>query len=74
MNEVAKEIIKLRQDTFTITCNAINSGINEGLIRRDTDPVEVTVFLTLIIKGLTEMRPDFKKYWTIGKFLNINFS
>lgn len=61
MNEVAKEIIKLRQDTFTITCNAINSGINEGLIRRDIDPVEVTVFLTLIVKGLTEMRPDFKK-------------
>lgn len=61
MNEVAKEIIKLRQDTFTITCNAINSGINEGLIRRDIDPVEATVFLTLIIKGLTEMRPDFKK-------------
>lgn len=61
MNEVAKEIIKLRQDTFTITCNAINSGINEGLIRRDIDPVEMTVFLTLIVKGLTEMRPDFKK-------------
>lgn len=61
MDEVAKEIIKLRQDTFTITCNAINSGINEGLIRRDIDPVEVTVFLTLIVKGLTEMRPDFKK-------------
>ncbi|HWQ47399.1 MAG TPA: TetR/AcrR family transcriptional regulator [Methanosarcina sp.] len=61
MNEVAKEIIKLRQDTFTITCNAIDSGINEGLIRRDIDPVEMTVFLTLIVKGLTEMRPDFKK-------------
>lgn len=61
MNEVAKEILKLRQDTFTITCNAIKSGIDEGLIRRDIDPVEVTVFLTLIVKGLTEMRPDFKK-------------
>lgn len=65
MNEVAKEILKLRQDTFEITCNAIKSGIDEGLIRRDIDPVEVTVFLTLIIKGLTEMRPDFKK--VLGK-------
>ncbi len=65
MNEVAKEILKLRQDTFEITCNAIKSGIDEGLIRRDIDPVEVTVFLTLIVKGLTEMRPDFKE--VLGK-------
>lgn len=61
MNEVAKEILKLRQDTFVITCNAIKSGIDEGLIRRDVDPVEVTVFLTLILKNLTEMRSDFIK-------------
>ena len=61
MNEIAKEILELRLDTFTITCNAIKSGIDEGLIRRDVDPVEMTVFLTLIVKGLTEMRPDFKK-------------
>jgi TetR/AcrR family transcriptional regulator len=51
----------LRQDTFTITCNEIKSGIDEGLIRRDIDPVEVTILLTLIVKGLTEMRSDFKE-------------
>lgn len=51
----------MRQDTFTITCNAIKSGIDEGLIRRDIDPVEVTILLTLIVKGLTEMRSDFKE-------------
>jgi len=61
MNDVVKNILKLRQDTFEITCNAIKSGIDEGLIRRDIDPVEVTIFLTLILKGLTEMRPDFQK-------------
>jgi len=61
MDEIVKEILKLRQDTFSITCNAIKSGIDEDLIRRDVDPVEVTVFLTLIVKGLTEMRPDFRK-------------
>lgn len=61
INEIAKEILKLRQDTFVITCNAIKSGIDDGLIRRDVDPVEVTVFLTLVTKGLTEMRSDFKK-------------
>jgi AcrR family transcriptional regulator len=61
VNEIAKEILKLRQDTFVITCNAIKSGIDEGLIRHDADPVEMTVFLTLITKSLTEMRSDFKK-------------
>src|SRR5665647_749050 len=35
VNQVAKEILKLRQDTFAITCNAIKSGIDEGLIRSD---------------------------------------
>lgn len=61
MNEVAKEILKLRQDTFVITCNAIKSGMDEGVIRSDVDPVEVTVFLTMILKGITEMRSDLKK-------------
>lgn len=61
MNKIAKEIFKLRQDTFAITCNAIKSGIEEGLIRPDVDPVEVTIFLTLVTKSLTEMRSDFKK-------------
>jgi len=61
VNQVAKEILKLRQDTFAITCNAIKSGIDEGLIRSDVDPVEMTIFLTMILKNLTEMRSDFKK-------------
>jgi TetR/AcrR family transcriptional regulator len=61
VNEIAKEILKLRQETFDITCNAIKSGIDEGLIRRDMNPVEMTILLTLISKGITEMRSDFKK-------------
>lgn len=61
LNEDVKEILRLRQDTFTIKCNAIKSGIEEGVIRPDVDPVEMTVFLTMIVKGLTEMRPEVKK-------------
>lgn len=61
VNEIAKEILKLRQETFDITCNAIKSGIDEGLIRSDLNPVEMTILLTLILKGITEMRSDFKK-------------
>lgn len=65
VNEIIKQILKLRQDTFLITCNAIKSGIDEDLIRSDMDPVEVTVFLTVVLKGLTEMRSDFKE--VLGK-------
>ncbi|WP_226990621.1 hypothetical protein [Methanosarcina acetivorans] len=61
MDEVAKEILKLDHDIIAITRNAIKSGIDEGLIRSDVDPVEMTVFLNLIAKGLTEMSPRFKK-------------
>jgi hypothetical protein len=53
----------LRQDTFTITCNVIKSGIDEGLIQRDIDPVEVTILLTLIVKGLTE--------WTLNENIHV---
>jgi len=56
----AKKIMDLRREEFAITCNAIASGINEGIIRSDLDPVEVTVFLTLVVKSLSELRPDFK--------------
>lgn len=54
------EILKLRQDTFILTCNSVKQGISEGMICPDLDPVEVTVFLTMIVKGLTEMRPDLQ--------------
>jgi len=57
----AKEVLELRNEEFAIVCKAIESGMNEGMIRPDLDPVEVTVFLTLILKALTELRPSFKK-------------
>lgn len=61
MDGVIKEILKLDHDIIAITRNAIKSGIDEGLIRSDVDPVEMTVFLNLIVKGLTEISPGFKK-------------
>ncbi|OPY49443.1 MAG: DNA-binding transcriptional repressor FabR [Methanosaeta sp. PtaU1.Bin060] len=57
----AKRVLELRNEEFAIVCKAIESGMEEGMIRPDLDPIEVTVFLTLILKTLTEMRPSFKK-------------
>lgn len=61
VSEDAKEILRLRQETFVITCNAIKMGMKEGTIRADLDPEEVAILLMVIIKGITEMRPDLKK-------------
>lgn len=61
MDEAAKEILKLNHDKFLLTCDAIKSGIDEGSIRSNVDPVEMTIFLNLIVKGLTELHPDFNK-------------
>jgi TetR/AcrR family transcriptional regulator len=57
----ARKVLELRNEEFAIVCKAIESGMAEGMIRPDLDPVEVTVFLTLILKALTEMRPSFRK-------------
>ena len=61
LNEYANEILRLRRETFFITCNAIRSGMKEGTLRPDLDPEEVAIFLTVILKGLTEMRSDLRK-------------
>lgn len=57
----AKKVLELRDEEFTIVCNAIESGMKEGAIRPNLDPGEMTVILTLILKALTEMRSSFKK-------------
>lgn len=61
VSEDVKEILRLRQVTFVITCDAIKTGMKEGTIRADLDPEEVAIFLMIILKGITEMRPDLKK-------------
>jgi len=61
LNEGAKEILRLRRETFLITCNAIKQGMEEGTFRKDLDAEEVAIFLTIVLKGLTEMRSDLEK-------------
>lgn len=69
----AKEILRLRQVTFVITCDAIKTGMKEGTIRADLDPEEVAIFLMMIVKGITEMRPDLKKILECRKITEYKF-
>jgi TetR/AcrR family transcriptional regulator len=58
LNEYLIQILKLRREMLNILCNAIKQGITEGKIRRDVDPVEATVLLTLIANSIDNMPFD----------------
>jgi hypothetical protein len=47
--------------------------MKEGTIRADLDPEEVAIFLMMIVKGITEMRPDLKKILECRKITEYKF-
>jgi hypothetical protein len=55
------EILKLRKERFSILCNSVQKGIDDGSIRQDLDPVEVAVLLSAISKNLSHIPPDHEK-------------
>ncbi|MBZ2165864.1 TetR/AcrR family transcriptional regulator [Methanobacterium spitsbergense] len=61
VNECANEINRLRKERFSILCNSIQKGIEDGTIRPDLDPVEVAVLLSAISKNLSHIPPDHEK-------------
>jgi TetR/AcrR family transcriptional regulator len=58
--EYLTEIVNLRREMLDILCKAIKSGIKEGSIRPDVNPVEATVVLTLIANSIDNMPHDLK--------------
>lgn len=58
VSECAMEILKLRKERFSILCNSIQKGIDDGTIREDLDPVEVAVLLSSISKSLSNIPLD----------------
>lgn len=61
VSECAMEILKLRKERFSILCNSIQKGIDDGTIREDLDPVEVAVLLSAISKSLSNIPSDREK-------------
>lgn len=61
VSECAMEILKLRKERFSILCNSIQKGIEDGTIREDLDPVEVAVLLSTISKSLSNIPSDREK-------------
>lgn len=61
VSECAMEILKLRKERFSILCNSIQKGIDDGTIREDLDSVEVAVLLSAISKSLSNIPQDREK-------------
>jgi AcrR family transcriptional regulator len=61
MSEYLKEIMELRAERFHIMCNSIQTGLDDGTIRPDVDPVEAAVLLSSISKRMSDIPLDHEK-------------
>lgn len=52
------EIAKLRKERFSILCRSVQTGLDDGSIRQDVDPVEVSILLSAISKSLSNIPTD----------------
>ncbi len=56
-----KQIMELRSERLIIMCNSIQTGIDDGTIRPEIDPVEAAVLLSSISKKMSDIPPDHEK-------------
>lgn len=56
-----KRIMELRSERLIIMCNSIQTGIDDGTIRPEIDPVEAAVLLSSISKKMSDIPPDHEK-------------
>lgn len=74
-NEDAKKATELGTEIWQLIAEAFLQGIEEGTIRNDLDPVEMSIYLTVISMGVLNIDPEFKtvleaKGISLGKFWN----
>ncbi len=59
-NEDIKKILDLQREIFDIISGCIKSGMDDGTYLPDVDPLGMAVFITMVIEGTFNIRPDFK--------------
>lgn len=59
-NEYGREIIELTSNNIMIASDIFKEGMAEGTIRRDIDPREMTIFLSLIGNTILGMAPVWR--------------
>jgi len=60
-SEYLKDILKMRSERFSIMCNSVQSGIDDGSIRPDVDPAESAILLSSISKSMSDIPPDHER-------------
>lgn len=60
-SEYLKDILKMRRERFSIMCNSVQTGIDDGTIRPDVDPAEAAILLSSISKSISHIPPDHEK-------------
>jgi hypothetical protein len=60
-SEYAIDILDLDKEIFDVCCDSIKKGIEEGVIKSDVNPVELTVLLIILSESTINMRPDLVK-------------
>lgn len=59
-NEYAKEFTGLALGNIQITGNILEEGMAEGTVRKDINPVEMAIFLSIIGNSIMNMDPVWK--------------
>lgn len=59
--ECENQILKLRNERFSILCSSVQRGLDDGTIRKDLDPVEVAILLSAISKSLSHIPLDHEQ-------------
>ena len=60
-SEYLKDILKMRSERFSIMCNSVQIGIDDGTIRPDVDPAEAAILLSSISKSMPDIPRDHEK-------------
>jgi AcrR family transcriptional regulator len=60
-SEYAIDILNLSELNFNLCCDSIKTGVEDGTIQSDVNPVELTVVLLLLSESTANMRPDLMK-------------
>jgi AcrR family transcriptional regulator len=61
VSEYLYKIHKMRGERFSIMCNSVQMGIDDGTIRSDVNPSEAAVLLSSISKNMSDIPQDHEK-------------
>ncbi|MDO5835090.1 MAG: TetR/AcrR family transcriptional regulator [Methanobacterium sp.] len=61
VSEYLYKIHKMRGERFSIMCNSVQVGIDDGTIRSDVNPSEAAVLLSSISKNMSDIPQDHEK-------------